>query len=144
MVTTRDRLVAWPVVSSDLWRDMKAANGQERLNDPSWTPAASVVESDHSFTLYMELPGVPEESLSVDLDGTSLTVSGERGAKVEDSGEKWLLSEIAWGRFERRFRLGSEVDRDGITATYRDGILEIAVPKSKEARPRRIPVSVST
>ena len=144
MLTTRNRIVAWPIVSSDLWRDMNALNGSGQLKrESSWTPATSVVESDHVFTLRVEVPGVRLDSLEVELDGVHLSVSGEREGLARSEDERVHLSEMPWGRFERRFRLGSEVDRDGISASSADGILEIRVPKRQEARPRRIPVSTS-
>lgn len=141
MVGTRNRL-EWPVVSSDFWRDMHTISGNgTSTTRRAWTPAGLVVEHKDSFVLRLAIPGVDIESVEVDLDGHDLTVSGERVAP--DSGEdtRVLVAELPWGRFHRSFRLGSEVDRESIGAVYRNGLLEITVPKAQEARPRRIPVS---
>ena len=139
MLGTQNRL-AWPVVSSDFWRDMQVFDGGRETRMP-WKPAAVVAESDTSFTLRLAVPGIAPDSIEVDLDGDTLSIAGERAAPEQGEGEKVLLSELSWGRFHRSFRLGAEADREGVTASYRDGMLEIAVPKRHEARPRRIPVS---
>ena len=141
MLGTQNRL-AWPVVSSDFWRDMQALTGNGEVNGRAlWKPAAMVVESDEAFVLRLEIPGVTADSLDVDLDGEYLTISAERPAPATAEGHKVLMAEVPWGRFNRRFRLGSEVDRDAVSAALREGLLEITVPKRQEARPRRIPVS---
>ena len=143
MLGTQNRL-GWPSVSSDIWRDMQTLAGEGRTNGHRvWRPAATVSEGEDRFSIRLEVPGVDAQAIDVDLDGVYLTVRGERPAPVEVEGSTVLLSEIAWGPFERRFRLGSEADREAIEATFRDGVLEIAVPKRQEARPRRIPVTTS-
>lgn len=142
MLGTRNRIVTWPMVSSELLRDPRVADGRDSTRvDATWRPAALVSESDTGFTLQLDVPGVSVDSLAVDLDGELLTVAGERRAPDDEEGRSVVLSEMAWGAFQRRFRLGADVDRDGVTAAYRDGVLDIWVPKRQEARPRRIPVS---
>ena len=141
MVGTRNRL-AWPMVSSDFWRDMHTLSGNGDTNGQSlWRPAATVSEGDEAFVVRLEIPGVASDTLEVDLDGEFLTVAGERPEPVAGEGYRILMAEVPWGRFHRRFRLGSQVDRDAISATYREGLLEITAPKRQEARPRRIVVS---
>ncbi|MDH3224693.1 MAG: Hsp20/alpha crystallin family protein [Gemmatimonadota bacterium] len=144
MVTARNRLVTWPFVSSDFWRDMNVNDAQtESELAATWTPRARVTESSDQYTLRLEVPGADPSGLDVELNGEFLVASGHIPGPDSESGEKLLLSESFWGRFERRFRLKSAVDRDAITADYVDGILTIKVPKRQEARPRRIPVSTS-
>jgi len=142
MFGTHNRL-AWPTVSSDLWRDMHLNGAGSSVGNTSWEPAAVFAESGDTFVLRLEVAGVAAESLEIDLEGEHLTVSGERPAPGESEGHKVLMSEIPWGRFRRKFRLGPVADRDAIKATYRDGVLEITVPKVQQARPRRIPVSTA-
>lgn len=143
MLGTQNRL-AWPLVSSDLWRDMQSISRNGATNGRAlWTPAATVAETDDALMLRLEVPGVAVDTIEVDLDGDHLSVSGERPGPTVGEDYKVLVAEIPWGRFHRRLRLGSDVDRDAIEASYRDGLLEITIPKSQEARPRRIPVSTS-
>ena len=138
MLATRNRIAPWPMVSSGIWRDSNGAEGHS-----GWTPAASVVETDDAFMLYLEVPGVTPDSIAVDLNGEHLVVSGERAPFTPSEDGRVISSEMAWGRFVRRFRVGSGVDRENVSATYQNGILAIEAQKSTEARPRRIPVTVS-
>lgn len=141
MFGTQNR-ISWPIVSSDIWRDMHPVNGErDRAEQRHWTPAAFVTESDTEFTLRLDIPGVNSGTLEVDLGGEYLSITGERPAPSMDETRKILVSEGLWGRFHRRFRMGPGLNREGITADYRDGVLEITVPKREEARPRRIAVS---
>jgi HSP20 family protein len=100
-----------------------------------------MTESESEFTLSLDVPGVDRGTLELDLDGEYLSIRGERPAPMQDETHKVLLTEAPCGTFHRRFRLGAGLDRDAIRAEYRDGLLEISVPKREEARPRRIPVS---
>ncbi|NNF28686.1 MAG: Hsp20/alpha crystallin family protein [Gemmatimonadetes bacterium] len=143
MVATHNRIVAWPLVSSDLWRDMTPHNGASNQNAPAWTPRAVLTESDEAYTLKLEIPGADATTLNVELEGEFLVVSGHVPGVAADSNEKVLLSESPWGAFARRFRIRSAVDRDAISAEYVDGLLTIRVPKHQAARPKRIPVTTS-
>lgn len=143
MVATHNRIVTWPLVSSDLWRDMSLQDGASKGNTPTWTPRAVLTESDEAYTLRLEVPGADANTMTVELDGEFLVVSGHVPGVGTDSGEKVLLSESPWGAFSRRFRIRSQVDRDKISAEYVDGLLTILVPKHQAARPRRIPVTTS-
>ncbi len=141
MPGTLNRL-AWPVVSSDFWRDVHTLNEKRDTNGRAlWKPAALVVESDEGFVLRLEVPGVAANSIDINLDGEYLTVSGERPEPTVGEESKIVMAEVPWGRFHRSFRMGSEADRDAISATHREGLLEITVPKRQDARPRTIPIS---
>ena len=142
MIGTRNRIVTWPMISSDFLREFKAHSGSLAVNkNTAWMPTALVSEADDAFSLRLEVPGVSVDSLDVDLDGEYLTVSGDRERSLDDETGKVLISEIAWGGFRRRFRFGTQMDPEGVIASYKNGILEITVPKKQEARPRRIPVT---
>lgn len=138
---TQSRL-SWPVVSSDFWRDMQLFGENGDSNGRThWKPAALVAESDDGFLITLEVPGVTTDSIEIDVDGEHLTIAGERPEPTAADAYRILRAEAPWGRFHRRFRLGSDVDRDAISASHRAGMLEITVPKRQEAKPRRIPVS---
>ena len=144
MLTTRNRIVTWPIVSSDFWRDMNGIHGEAPPEpEPTWTPRAMISESEDRYTVRLEVPGADMDTLNVELDGDVLLVSGQRSSLAGLADEKVLVCETELGPFRRRFRLRAEADRDGISADYADGILTISVPKRQEARPRRIAVSTA-
>lgn len=109
----------------------------------SWSPAVDVREDDGRIVLTAELPGVPLEDIHISVENNVLTLSGERKVdeKHEQGGYHWR--ERAWGSFRRTFTLPSTVDREGITADYKDGILTVTVPQREEAKPRQIAVNAA-
>jgi len=118
--------------------------GEENERDLSmeradWHPAADVLETEADFVLALDLPGVERGALKVDLDEDRLTVSGERRA---EGGESLRRSERPAGRFARSFTLPSVVDRERITADYKDGVLRLRLPKRVEQQARRVEIKV--
>ena len=113
-----------------------------RQNGAVFAPAVDIAETSEDFVLYLDLPGVSQKDVKVSLMGDTLTVRGER--KIEGSSHQGNLhrSERVYGAFERSFTLGSPVKSDGVKATFRDGVLEVHVPKAEEARVREIEVQV--
>jgi len=89
--------------------------------------------------LVADMPGVDETSVSIDLEGSELTIRGTFLPKAPD-GYSLTYQEYGSGDFERSFTLGDTIDRDGIKAEVKDGILRLTLPKAKEAQPRRIAV----
>lgn len=108
-----------------------------------WYPKVDVVESDDRFELHAELPGLKREDIKVGFENQVLTIEGERKHEAEESGKQYFHRERVYGSFKRSFRLGTEVNADKISATYRDGILTITLPKSEAVKPRQIDVAVS-
>jgi HSP20 family protein len=124
---------------------------QSRINDlfgesfdRSWTwyPPVDVLESKDSYVLRAELPGMKKEDFNLEVKDGMLTLSGERKSEKRAEGVEYRTVERVEGKFSRSFSLPETVKHDGIQATYKDGILEIHVPKAEEAKPRRIEVSV--
>jgi HSP20 family protein len=98
------------------------------------------VESDDAYTVTAELPGVEEKDIEILLADDMLTLRGEK--KVEHENQRRQLSERYYGRFERQMPLPSEVEQDKVKASFRNGILTVTLPKSKDAQRamRRIPL----
>jgi len=105
----------------------------------AWLPAVDVHESDTSYRLILDLPGVSAQDVRIEMNDGRLTVKGERKSELAE-GVNAHRTERVTGTFERAFRLRARVDADGIKATYRDGVLTIDVPKAKEAVKRDIPI----
>ena len=121
---------------------------QSRINDlfgesfATWYPPVDVLEGQDSYVLRAELPGMKREDFNLEVKDGMLTLSGERKSEKATDGVKYRTVERVEGKFSRAFALPETVKHDGIQATYKDGILEIHVPKAEEAKPRRIEVSV--
>jgi HSP20 family protein len=105
----------------------------------AWLPAVDVHESDASYTLAFDLPGVSAKDVRIEMNDGQLTVKGERPSATLE-GVSAHRTERVTGSFERAFRLRARIDADGIKATYKDGVLTIDVPKAKEAVKRDIPI----
>lgn len=104
-----------------------------------WVPDADVAENDEAFTLRVALPGVKKETVETAVKDNTLIVTGRRD--TEDASRKDLIrQEIPQGRFYRAFKIGVQIRSGDVKASLRDGILEIKLPKSAEARPSRIMV----
>ena len=107
----------------------------------TWTPAVDVLESKDSYLLRAELPGMNKEDFNLEVKNGMLTISGERKLEQPVSNVQYRSVERIAGKFSRSFYLPQTVQQDGIQATYRDGILEIHVPKLEHAKTRQIRVS---
>ncbi|MEK7329538.1 MAG: Hsp20/alpha crystallin family protein [Candidatus Eisenbacteria bacterium] len=109
-----------------------------------WLPPADLVVSETSARVILELAGVPRGNVRVRLRGRLLEVSGRRTPPQEPAGAHYHRAEIYFGEFSRVIELPWEADEDSVTATYRDGMLEIHLLPSPAPRPTDVPVREST
>lgn len=105
-----------------------------------WAPVMDILESHEAYIIRAELPGINKEDITVELKDGTLTLSGERKSAELAEGVEYRSVERVNGKFVRFVLLPKTVDRDAIRANYKDGILEIHVPKVEEAKPRQITV----
>jgi HSP20 family protein len=115
-------------------------------NGPSstWLPAVDVWETENELVLSFDLPGIPEEKIAVELDDNVLTVSGERERTQEYANERFYRFERRFGSFSRSVTLPAGVSESDITANYKDGVLEVRVPKPEEQKSKRIQVGTQS
>ena len=111
-------------------------NGQQR----AWVPAVDVWETDKEIVYAFDIPGIPEDKISIEFEDNSLTVSGERERTKEISDERFYRFERRFGSFSRTIGLPQNVSEDQIEADYRDGVLEVRVAKPETPKPRRIQI----
>jgi HSP20 family protein len=111
-------------------------NGQSS----TWLPAVDVWETDAELVLSFDLPGIPEDKIAVELDDNILTVTGERERTQEHSSDRFYRFERRFGQFSRSVTLPTGVKEEDIKAAYKDGVLEIRVPKPAEQKPKRIQI----
>jgi HSP20 family protein len=147
-------------VSRGEWDPLKELVGvQERMNKlfesalartnfdsgggaAGWTPVSDVFETTDSLVICMEVPGLDQRDLDVRVEADELLVGGEVRMDRQEPSEQFHRVERSYGRFARKFPLPSTVDRDGIEAVYRDGVLRIAMPKVETSSRRPIRVAV--
>jgi HSP20 family protein len=112
----------------------REGNGQQR----TWVPAVDVWETDREVVYAFDLPGIPEDKISIEFEDNALTVSGERERTQEISDERFYRFERRFGSFSRTIGLPQNVSEDQIKAEYKDGVLEVHVAKPETPKPRRI------
>jgi HSP20 family protein len=117
--------------------------GNGRTNQ-AWTPAVDVWETESELVYAFDLPGIPEDKISVELEDNALTVSAERERQEEVSNDRFYRFERRFGSFSRTIGLPQGVKEDSITADYKNGVLEVHVTKPEEPKPRRIQVGTGT
>jgi len=108
-----------------------------------WFPPVDVLESKDSYLIRAELPGMKKEDFHLEVHNGSLALSGERKQEQVADGVEYHRIERVSGKFTRSFFLPQTVNSDAIKATYRDGILEIHVPKAEDAKPKQIAINVN-
>jgi len=107
-----------------------------------WKPLADVYEDGNEIVLSIEIPGVNKDNIKVTVENNILTVSGERKQEREEKKENYHRIERAYGSFSRSFSLPNTVDSNNIKASYKNGVLELVLPKKEEAKPKAINVKV--
>jgi HSP20 family protein len=105
-----------------------------------WNPAVDLYEKDDHFMIKAELPGVNKDDIKIDLQDRLLTLSGERTYDNEVKEENYYRRERSYGKFQRAFTLPTDVDSDKIKAEFKDGVLQIEVPKPEEKKAKQVTV----
>lgn len=108
-----------------------------------WYPPVDILESPDSYLIRAELPGMKREDVNLAVQEGTLMLSGERKFDEPASGVEYHRAERVAGKFSRSFYLPQTIKQDGVSATFRDGILEVHVPKADEAKPKQIAISVN-
>ena len=119
-----------------------SAREDEDLVSGTWVPAVDVAESQEKITVRAEVPGMKQEDIQIEFENGLLTIRGERRIEKTE-GTTFHRVERVYGTFSRSFTLPRTVDPEKISASYREGILEIEVPKKEEAKPKNIKIAVS-
>lgn len=114
----------------------------EDISMCEWKPSVDIYETEEGIVIKAELPGVNKEDVSVEVKNNILTLKGERFVDKEIDEDKYYRRERCFGTFHRTFTLQNTVLPDKIKAKFRNGVLEIEVPKPEEEKPRQISVNV--
>lgn len=111
---------------------------EEEVFETAWAPIADVIETNNALLIKVEVPGMTDKDVTVELEGNVLTIRGERKVETDVKEKDFRRAERAYGAFTRTFALPNNIDLDKITATTNNGLLEIEIPKKESAKPKTI------
>lgn len=126
-------------ITEGLERPSSAPRGSEAAGTAPWAPRVDIHEHDDALVLVLDLPGMRREDIDLQVDADGLTVQGSRG---HTEGMRSLRLERPSGPFRRSFRIGVPIHPDKAQATYREGVLEITIPKATSGQAARVRVRV--
>lgn len=116
--------------------------GKETLTVADWIPTVDISETEGEYLIKAELPEVKKEDVKVTVEDGVLTIQGERRQEKEEKGKKYHRVERSYGSFVRSFSLPDFVDEGAVKAEYKDGVLNLHLPKTEKAKPKAIDVKV--
>ena len=125
-----------------LWNRFLGGTDFPKFATEDWQPSVDISETKDTLLVKAELPGVDAKDVSVTLSGDMLTVKGEKKQEKEKKDEHYYCSESFSGSFQRTIRLPVNIKADKIDATFKKGILQIALPKTEEAKKKEIEIKV--
>jgi HSP20 family protein len=121
----------------------RAANGKETMIVADWTPSVDISETEGEYQIKAEIPDVRKEDVKVTLEDGVLTIQGERKHEKEEKGKKYHRIERSYGSFVRTFSLPDVIDEEKVKAEFKEGVLNLSLPKSEKAKPKAIDVKVA-
>ncbi|MBU4185072.1 MAG: Hsp20/alpha crystallin family protein [Proteobacteria bacterium] len=115
---------------------------EDEVSMSAWRPAVDIFDTDNAIVIKAELPGIKKDNVSIDVKGNVLTIKGERSFDKEIKEENYYRKERSFGKFQRSFTLPEAVNPEAIKANFKNGVLEIEVPKPEEKKPKQISINV--
>lgn len=112
------------------------------LLEGAWTPAVDIYDSKDNILVKADLPGLKKEDIEVTVHKDFLIIKGEKKQEKEIKDKDFVRSERFTGSFQRAVRLPAEVQADKVQATYKNGVLELILPKSEKSKPKQIKINV--
>jgi HSP20 family protein len=125
-----------------LFHDAFETSDQSSLT--TWAPAVDIFENQQELVVKADLPEVQPEDLDIRVENNVLTIRGERKFEKKENENNYLRVERTYGAFSRSFSLANTVNAEAIKAEYKNGVLELHIPKREEAKPKQIKVNVAT
>ena len=124
-------------------RPATRTNGKETMIVADWTPTVDISETDGEYQIKAEIPDVKKEDVKVTLEDGVLTIQGERKQEKEEKGKKYHRIERSYGSFVRSFSLPELIDEEKVKAEFKEGVLNLHLPKSEKGKPKAIEVKVA-
>lgn len=120
-----------------LWNNTCAHGAQHAKN---WLPAVEITDDGEGYILKADLPGLDKNDIEINVNDGLLVLAGER-KRPQPKEKAFYRSEVTYGTFSRTFRLGAEINADGIKAEFNNGVLTITLPKAEEVKPKQIQIN---
>ena len=122
---------------------VQTETGKEAMTVAEWSPLVDITEDEKEYLIKADLPEVKKEDVKLTVQDDVMSISGERKYEKEEKGKKYHRVERAYGSFMRSFTLPEDADGSKVSAEYKDGVLNVHLPKSEKAKPKSIEVKVS-
>jgi HSP20 family protein len=132
-------------LASTLGRAMAKPNGDgtEAITTTDWAPLVEISEDDKEFLVKAELPGLKKEEVNVTVENGTMTISGERKVEKEEKTKKYHRVERAYGKFARSFTLPDKADATKVSAEFKDGVLQVHLPKAEKPASKALDVKIN-
>jgi len=114
-----------------------------RHDGGDWMPSVDMAESEKEILVRAEIPGMDGNDIDISINGRVLTIKGERKQEKEEKGKNYHFTECRYGTFSRSFELPADVDIEKIKAGYKEGVLKINLPKTKQQSVKKIEVKTT-
>ncbi|RMH69402.1 MAG: Hsp20/alpha crystallin family protein [Gemmatimonadetes bacterium] len=115
---------------------------EKSFAEGTWAPPVDIYETENEIVVHAELPGLDQNDIKLTLQGSQLTIRGEKQSETDTKGRNYHRIERTYGRFVRNFELPVEVDAENVSAKFRDGLLEIILPKLEKSNAKEIEIRV--
>lgn len=132
---------------NSIFNDFTSSNGElqnESLSAGNFIPPVDIYEDANRLVLKLEVPGIPQEELQINLENQTLTVKGERKLVNEEKEENFHRIERRYGSFVRSFTLPATIDTESAQATYENGVLSITLQKKEAAKPKQVKIEIGS
>ena len=135
MVTLRDRM-------DRLFEDSlsKARGGEEEFGLSTWSPSVDIYETKDNLVIKAEIPGIEKKDVTIEVKDNTLKLKGERKFEKNVEEENYHRMECSYGSFQRIFTLPATINQEKIAASFKNGMLEITMPKKEEKKPKQIEI----
>lgn len=132
---------------NSIFNDFASSNGElqnESLGAGNFIPPVDIYEDANRLVLRLEVPGIPQEDLQINLENQTLTVKGERRLMMDEKEENFHRVERRYGSFVRSFTLPATIETDSAQANYENGVLSIALQKKEAAKPKQLKIEIGS
>jgi HSP20 family protein len=127
-----------------LFGELSAQPKYKKLKSNHWSPSCDVKETDNSYIIHAELPGVQKEDIKVELQDGMLTISGEKKHEKKEENEKWHMVERSFGKFQRSMAVPEGVTEENIKASFDNGVLQVEFPKPVKSLPQKKSIPIAS
>ena len=123
-------------------REATGNGGNEALTVTQWSPLVDITEDEKEYLIQAELPAMKKEDVRLRVENDVLTISGDRKFEKEEKGRTYHRIERDYGTFVRSFSLSEDADGRNVTADFKDGVLQVHLPKSVKAKPKAVEIKI--